>query len=67
MYKLTTSAKDSDDLSIGFDCSRDRRQRELTNRKNHKRKLWCAENLLKDVYGFAEHQAKGTYGLGYKC
>ena len=30
MYKLTTSSKDSDDLSIGFDCSRDGRQRELT-------------------------------------
>ena len=31
MYKLISSAKDSDDLSIGFDRDRDRRQRELTD------------------------------------
>ena len=33
MYKLLTSSKDSDDLSIGFDRIRDRRKRELTNNK----------------------------------
>ena len=33
MYKLLTSSKDSDDLSNGFDRSRDRRKRELTNKK----------------------------------
>ena len=22
--------------------------------------------MLKDFFGFAEHQAKGTFGLGYK-
>ena len=22
--------------------------------------------MLKDIFGFAEHQDKGTYGLGYK-
>ena len=33
MYKLLNSAKDSDDFSMGFDRSRDRRQ-ELTNNKN---------------------------------
>ena len=38
MYKLITSAKDTDDLSIGFDHNRDRRQRELTNNKTQKGK-----------------------------
>ena len=33
MCKLCTSAKGSDNLSIGFDRSRDRGKRELTNRK----------------------------------
>ena len=32
-YKLTTSARGSDDLSIGFDRDGRRRQRELTNNK----------------------------------
>ena len=34
MYKLISSAKDADDLSIAFDRSRDRRKQELTNHKN---------------------------------
>ena len=38
MYKLKSSAKDFDDLSIGFDSSRDRRKQELTNNKNIKGK-----------------------------
>ena len=38
MYKLLSSYKGSDDLSIGFDRSRDRRKRELTNNKNIKGK-----------------------------
>ena len=29
MYKLLTSSRDSDDLSIGFDCSRGKRKNEL--------------------------------------
>ena len=33
MYKLITSARNTDDLSIGFDRDPDRRQRELTNNK----------------------------------
>ena len=33
MYKLLSSSRGSDDLSIGFDRSRDRRQRESTNGK----------------------------------
>ena len=33
MYKLLKSSKGSDDLSIGFERDRNRRQRELTNNK----------------------------------
>ena len=62
LYKLITSSKDSNDLSIGFDRDRNRRQRELTNNKNIKGKFHV---MLRDIFGFAEHQQKGTYGLGY--
>ena len=65
MYKLLTSSKGSDDLSIGFDRDRGRRQRELTNNKTQKGK-YHVRIYLKDIFGFAEYQEKGTYGLGYK-
>ena len=65
MYKLLTSSKGSDDLSIGFDRDRNRRQRELTNNKTQKGK-YHVRIYLKDVFGFAEYQEKGTYGLGFK-
>ena len=65
MYKLLTSCKDSDDLSIGFDRNRRRRKNELTNNKNIKGK-YHIRIYLKNIFGFAEHQEKGTYGLGYK-
>ena len=65
MYKLITSAKGCDDFSIGFDQDRNRRQRELTNNKNIKGK-YHVRIYLKDIFGFAEHQEKATYGLGYK-
>ena len=65
MYKLLTSSKDSDDLSTGFDRNRDKRKRELTNNKNIKGK-YHIRNYLRDIFGFAEHQERGTYGLGYK-
>ena len=65
MYKLLTSIKDSDDLSIGFDCSRARRKSELSNNKNIKGKFHI-RIYLKDNFGFAEHHEKETYGLGYK-
>ena len=65
MYKLITTAIGCDDLSIGFDRSRDNRQNELTNKKNIKGK-YHVRIYLKDVFGFAEHQEKATYGLGYK-
>ena len=65
MYKLLTSTKDGDDLSIGFDRNRGRRKNELTNNKTIKGK-YHIRIYLKDIFGFAEHQEKGTYGLGYK-
>ena len=65
MYKLLSSSKGSDDLSIGFDKDRNRRQRELTNNKSQKGK-YHVTIYLKDIFGFAEYQEKGTYGLGYK-
>ena len=65
MYKLLTSSKDSNDLSIGFDYSRNRRKDELALNKIIKGK-YHVKILLKDVFGFAEHQEKATYGLGYK-
>ena len=65
MYKLLSSCKGSDDLSIGFDRDRNRRKRELTNNKNIKGK-YHLRIYLRDIFGFAEHQEKGTYGLGYK-
>ena len=65
MYKLSTSNRGSDDLSIGFDRDRNKRKRELTNNKNIKGK-YHMRIYLKDLFGFAEHQEKNTYGLGYK-
>ena len=65
MYKLLTSSKGSDDLSIGFDRDRNRRQRELSKNKSQRGK-YHVRIYLKDVFGFAEYQEKATYGLGYK-
>ena len=65
MYKLITTAKGCDDLSIGFDGDRTRRGNELTNNKNLKGK-YHVRIYLRDVFGFAEHQEKATYGFGYK-
>ena len=65
MYNLLTSSKDGDDLSIGFDRNRGRRKNEITNNKTIKGK-YHFRIYLKDSFGFAEHQEKGTYGLGYK-
>ena len=65
MYKLLTSSKGSDDLSICFDRDCNRRQRELTDNKSQKGK-YHVRIYLKDVFGFAEYQEKGTYGLGYE-
>ena len=65
MYELKTGARNTDDLFNRFDRDRGRRQRDLTNTKNIKGK-YHVTILLRDIFGFAEHQEKGTYGLGYK-
>ena len=54
MYKLITRARNTDDLSVGFDRNRGRRQRELTNNKNTKTRYYVTI-LLKDFFGFAQH------------
>ena len=64
MYKLITTAKDMNDLSVGFDRDRTRRRNELTNNKKIQGK-YHVRVYLKDVFGFAEYQQKRTYGLGY--
>ena len=64
MYKLITSSRGSDGLSIGFHRDRGKRQYELTNN----RKIKCKHQLtimLKNFFGFPEHQEKATCGLGY--
>ena len=65
MHKLITSARGSDCLSIGFDRDRNRRQRELTKNKKLKRN-YHLRIMLRDIFGFAQHQGKATYGLGYE-
>ena len=64
LYKLITSSKDSDDLSIGFDRNRNKRRDVLAQNKNLKNE-YHVRSMLKDVFGFAECQEKATYGLGY--
>ena len=65
LYKLMTSSKDSEDSSIGFDRNRGRRKNELSINKSIKGKFHI-RIYLKDIFGFAGHQEKETYGLGYK-
>ena len=62
MYKLITSSKDSNDLSIGFDRSRNRKKDKLTHNNNVKVK-YHLRMMLKEVFRFAEHQEKATCGL----
>ena len=52
-------------MSLGFDRDRNRRQRALTNKKSQK-SVYHTRFYLKDIFGFAEHQEKATYGLGYE-
>ena len=65
MYKFLSSSRDSDDLAIGFDRSRDKRKRELLYNKTQKGKF-PLRSYLKDVFGFAEYQETGTFGLSYR-
>ena len=61
---MITSARGSADLSIGFDRDRGRSQRKLTNNKSQKIKFHL-KIMLRDIFGFAEHQDEGTYGMPY--
>ena len=65
LYKLITSSKKSDDLSIGFDRNRNRRRDELTSNRNIKGK-YQNRTMLKDIFGFVECQEKAAQGLGFK-
>ena len=64
-YKLILSNEGSVDLSIGSDRDRGRQKNVLAESKNFKGK-YHVRIYPKDIFGFAEHQQKGTYGLGYK-
>ena len=65
MLELITSSKIFEDLFIGFDRDRGRRQRKLTNNKKIIRK-YHLRIYLRDVFGFAEHQEIATFEFGYK-
>ena len=65
VYKLSTSSRGSDELSIGFDHDRNIRKSELNHNKSQKGN-YNVTNFSKDIFGFAEYQQKATYGLGYK-
>ena len=51
-------------MSIGFQRDRDTRKRELTNNKTIKGKDHV-RIYSKDIFGIAQRQLEGTYGLGY--
>ena len=65
LYKLLTSAEKIDALFICIDRSRDRRKHELTNNKNIIGEYHLGL-MLKDIFGFAQHQQKATFALKYK-
>ena len=57
MYKLMTSSKDSYDLSVGFDRSRNRRRDELAQNKNKKDKHHL-RIMLRDALCFCRMSGK---------
>ena len=65
MYKLKISSRGFDDLSIGFDRSRDRRKQELHSNKNVKGK-YPVRIYLKNKFGSAEICEKAFSGLRYQ-
>ena len=65
MYNLITSSGGSDDLSIGFGRDRGRRQRELTDNKNIKKK-YHGRIFLRDVFGFSEHREEAIMDYDMK-
>ena len=65
MYELIKSCRGSDDLATGFDLSRDRRKKELTDNRKIKGKCHVTI-MLDDIFGFCENQFKATCGLDYR-
>ena len=65
MYKTISGAEDTNDLSIGFDQSPNRRRDKLTSNKNMKVK-YHPRIMLKEVFGFVECMDEATYGRSYK-
>ena len=63
LYKLIKISKDCDSLSIGLHGGITTREEMTTNRTTNG--IYRVEKNLNDVFGFAEDQEKGTYGLGY--
>ena len=63
MYKLLESARSHEDLFNGFSREIIDRSREAISIKSIPG-IFHVRTLLKDVFGFAEHKEKGTYGLG---
>ena len=60
-YKLGSTSKDSDDLSIRFHRDMTTREREMTNKKTTGNYLLRA--YFKDVFGFPELQENATHGV----
>ena len=65
VYKIITTATRSDDLLIRLNRDRNTSDKELTKNRNQKGND-LVRIMVKDVVGFAEHQQKATFGLGYK-
>ena len=65
MWKLKTSAEETDYWSTGFDRDRNRRKQELTNNKNNNGTFYV-RIMLKDALDIVEYQEETSYGLGYK-
>ena len=65
MYKLISIAKDTPDLSIGFDRNHNRRQRELSHNKNQKSRLHLRK-YLKHFLALLNFNKKAFFGPSYK-
>ena len=67
LYKVITIVRDTDDLPIGLNHDQVARQRECTNNKfKFQKSKFHLRIMLQLFFGFAEHQKKATYSLGYK-
>ena len=60
MYILVKACKTAGDISIRFDCHRERRRQNLTHNKTFEGK-YQFRIRLRDVFGFAVWQENSTY------